>query len=313
MDHEQIVCNILVSLRGKLSQAHLSKKLGYKHNQIFKWETNERRIPWKAFTDLCHVRKIDLAKIIWTNFRFSGDVSDASKLLSYIIGNSEAKVISKTLGISKYRLSGWLTGKRKPYLDDILKILDVIEHRMTHFIVGILGEKKAEDIGIDLTSVKFEKFESRNPVFSAFLRIMETKIYSQTKKIEVGFFAKKLGISLEYEKSLLMEAVELGLLQESHGKYKANIVHTDLRDSNAVTQQRLYWCKEAIKRLESKKITAPESIFGNLIYSATNKEQNLIVERYLGFFNDVRSIINSNDQPEDVFVLNIQMIPVCRT
>ena len=72
-------------------------------------------------------------------------------------------------------------------------------------------------------------------------------------------------------------------------------------------------CKEAIKRLESKKITAPESIFGNLIYSATNKEQNLIVERYLGFFNDVRSIINSNDQPEDVFVLNIQMIPVCRT
>jgi hypothetical protein len=312
MDYEQLASSILINLRGKFSQGHLSQKLGYKHNQIFKWETKERRIPWLAFTKLCSVKKIDLSKIIQENFRYSGDVTDAQCLLNYLIGKTEPKIVSKTLAISKYRFFGWLSGERLPYLDDMLKIFDCIEHRMSHFIVAVVGEKNSTEMGIDLTYVKFENFEANNPVFSAFLRLMETKSYKYAKKIEDGFFSEQLGINSAHEKSILKEALSLGLLQESNGKYKSKVANTDLRNSNTIIQQRRYWYQEAIKRLDSKKFSVPENIFGNLVYSATDKEQDLIIERYLSFFNDVRSIINSNDEPDGVYALNIQIIPLKR-
>ena len=309
MDYERLASQILIKLRGKLSQAHFSQKLGYKHNQIFKWENSERRIPWTAFSDICKVRKIDLSSFMFTNFHFSGEVCVAKDFLNSILGKSEPTALSKTLGISRYRLSGWLNGDRTPYLDDILKIFDCIEHRMGHFVVGLIGEKSAAEMEIDLTYLKFENFEARHPIFSAFLRLMETKAYLHAKKIEEGYFASRLNITLSAEKSLLKEAVELELLQTKQGKYSAPIANTDLRNSKAIIQQRLYWYKEGIKRLESQKFTIPENIFGNLVYSATEEEQKLILKRYLSFFNDVRAIINSKETPDNVYVLNVQLFP----
>lgn len=311
MKYLPISKKIISHCRGKLSQAHLSQKMGFKHNQIFKWEMGQRRIPWTQFALLCKIKKIPLSESL-LYFGYTGNANSAKDILSHLIGKSETKVIAKALQCSSYRINGWLNGKREPYLDDMLKFFDLIEHRMEHFIVHLIKLEPAKSLGLDLSSFLFEKFEVEYPVFSAVLRIMETKEYIQMKTVPKGYFAKRLGLHDSYETSLFAKAMQLGLLAEKAGKYVSKLLHTDIRYANRISEQRLFWCRHAVKRLESRVFSTTDHAFGNLVYSASKKEQEKIWQRYLSFFNDVRGIINSGDEPEDVYVLNVQLMPVSR-
>ena len=60
-DLEKMQAELLRAIRGKLSTSALSAKLGYKFNQVARWEKGERRLLWTDFVALCEARRLPLA------------------------------------------------------------------------------------------------------------------------------------------------------------------------------------------------------------------------------------------------------------
>nr|HPI41836.1 helix-turn-helix transcriptional regulator [Pseudobdellovibrionaceae bacterium] len=50
--HQDLPCNIVRFYRGRLSQNHFSKKLGYSYNAVYRWEANIKPISWNELIDL---------------------------------------------------------------------------------------------------------------------------------------------------------------------------------------------------------------------------------------------------------------------
>src|SRR4051812_46163024 len=90
---------IVKALRGRRSQATLSRMLGYTFNQIYLWETGRRKIHWSDFSALCKVLNRPLDELIVQFFQTQRRLP-INKVLSLSLGTKKQKDIAKELKIS---------------------------------------------------------------------------------------------------------------------------------------------------------------------------------------------------------------------
>lgn len=57
--YQDLPCKIIQFYRGRLSQSHFSKKLGYKYNSVYRWESNIKPISWAELINIVATKKIN--------------------------------------------------------------------------------------------------------------------------------------------------------------------------------------------------------------------------------------------------------------
>src|SRR5210317_1938034 len=98
MEFKLIASEIIRSLRGDLSQEQLNRKLGFKTNQVYRWEKGHAKVDWEDFILLSQKLKLDLDLLLRSYFRFNGSARDIKVLFEHLFAGQSIARISKRVG-----------------------------------------------------------------------------------------------------------------------------------------------------------------------------------------------------------------------
>ena len=114
---------ILQAIRGKLSSSALSGKLGYRFNQVARWEKGERRLLWTDFVALCQARHLPLAEQLRHYLGYEGDPCASGPLTKTLLGGKSIDETAKATKLNRSKITRWLNGKASPTFLEIYLLL----------------------------------------------------------------------------------------------------------------------------------------------------------------------------------------------
>ena len=136
MDFKQTSREVIRNLRGKRSQLQLSQKLGFRGNQIYRWESGQRDVAWTDFLRLSRACRKDVLQSLHRVFGPQAQIDDARALVYFLIGESTLISLSRETGISRQALSRWLKGQSEPSLAQVFLLV----HHCHHVLHELLQE-----------------------------------------------------------------------------------------------------------------------------------------------------------------------------
>src|SRR4051812_5121738 len=119
MDFDLIARETVVAARGKLSQRALSRKLGYRTNQVYRWESGQRQVSWPQFAELCRATGLDLRGALRKLGCYQKDPTDTGTLVRFLLGEAKLAAVAKVSGVSRFSLMRWRNGTATPSLRGI--------------------------------------------------------------------------------------------------------------------------------------------------------------------------------------------------
>jgi len=302
---------LLVGIRGKLSQEQLNRKLKFRSNQLYRWESGHTAISWKEFVRLCEAQKIPLREACASTLGFKASLEPSSLFCKHLTGEESQDLVARRLGVSRSMVSRWRSGKAEPSLVQVLQMVHSNIYSFTEFLAQILAPEKLPSIQERLRKEREEReLHYEKPWISALLLWLRTKEYNSFPEHKVGFLAKKLGISVEEEKSVMKKLLELGVVEPEGKIYAPRLRSIDTSGSvEGYRRVRSYWTERCLKYIETLPAKDPQNSWGYMVLNTSPKTMERIRQKYMAFFQDINSIVQESSEPsEGAYLLNVQFL-----
>ncbi|TNF00954.1 MAG: XRE family transcriptional regulator [Deltaproteobacteria bacterium] len=308
MDYKIVVSQIVRELRGDLSQEQLNRKLGFKSNQVYRWEKGHAKVDWDDFILLSKKLKLDLNLLLRSYFRFNGSAEDIPSLFDHLFAGQSLSRISKRVGISEGKLRRLSNGQTSITLDDFLKVIFGLDRMESLAFVHELAGNKT------LASLKEEKKLMDNIVKSYFkhpelgllLVCLNLPGYKKLSFHQDSWLAEVSGIELKKVNTLLKLCLELKLVEKLEGKYILTPFKlSDRGDRASMMKVRSFWTKKA---LDKQKILAPQDAYGSIVFTTSKSARDKIIGSYLRFFEEFKQIVEEDKSPHQIpLVMNFHL------
>jgi transcriptional regulator with XRE-family HTH domain len=318
MNFTLIVQEILVLLRGRLSQSQMSQKLGYNYNKINKWERGLHKITWEEFIQYTTKKSINLTTYFSVNHLYNHSLIESSLLVFHLTKSTNFEQISKILGISKSKLYRIISGKTKPYFEDILKILFITSFDFVSFLKLLTKEQKVPSLyylyeNQDIHS----QIMLKRPRLFILLRFFELPFYLTSKKHDNQIISKKLGTTEEIIQEDITYLLKHNLIKKQNEKYTVLAKIIRFQNANEAKSCYHYFLQYQIflmnKRKKNKSVLYTENQRGrggHLIGVFSNEDIEKIKDLMNHFFKEVSSI-SVKEKPSlnsKVFLVNMGFI-----
>jgi transcriptional regulator with XRE-family HTH domain len=257
MNYSLLKKQILVQLRGKLSQQELSRKLGYSYNQVGKWETDAKRTKWKDFSEICEVCGVNLEHIVFNVFLdFKGDFRDSKNVFrSLQTFNSllSAEALAKKLNCHPSVVKRWIAGSVQPDIEVIFQLLDLRQNFLPTFISQIVDIEKIDSLRNRFHTEQQDKADFNDPIFLSVWLAVRLKSYKNLERHDDSVLAKLCGLSeetIQHCLPILLQTNHLRLvngLYQTDNELKFNNMHGDRA---MITRMRTYWTGRSLSRFD---------------------------------------------------------------
>ena len=315
MNYSLIGREFLTQLRGKRSQVAWSRRLGYKSNVAYAWESG-RRWPTAAETlRACARAHIDVPAALT---RFYGNPpgwlaridpatpEGISMFLKDLRGNTSIKSLAETSSLSRYAISRWLSGQTQPRLPDFLRMVDAASMRMVDLLAAFVDPTTLPSV-VPL----WKQLEARRrsadalPWTQAILRALELNEYRALPAHEPGWVAKRLGIPIAEEVQCLTILRDIGQVIWTGTHYtQSQPMVVDTRRNPAVGRRiKAHWTREGARRIENG---APGQFSYN-VFTISKADLERIRIEHLKYYQVLRTIVAGSSSNEVVAVANIQL------
>ena len=139
LDFEKIARELLISLRGSRSQTAWSRRLGYRSNVAYAWESGRR---WPTAAELLRAAGrsgLDVPaaltqfyghRPVWLEELAVDSPAAVARLLDDLRGSTPINDLVAASGISRYSISRWLSGHTQPRLPDFLRLIEAASVRL---------------------------------------------------------------------------------------------------------------------------------------------------------------------------------------
>ena len=115
----------------------LSKKLGYKFNQVSRWINHSKKLKWPEFIQICFAVKLPIESVLEDVFGISiKNKSDCNKTFLKILLSQKSSKKSVQATLTKSRATFYRLEKQKTYPDFalVLALIDLLPGRLNYFI-----------------------------------------------------------------------------------------------------------------------------------------------------------------------------------
>lgn len=317
IDHERVARELLLALRGKRSQVQWSRRLGYKSNVAYAWESG-RRYPTAAETFRAIARSgRDLEAVLiafvgsrpdWLDDLELASAPGVAQLLDDLRGSAGIGDLARRAELSRYAVSRWLSGKTQPRLPDFLRVVDAASVRLPDFIAAVVDPREVPSI-----TETWRRLEARRrgagqyPWTQAILRAIELDAYLALDAHTEGWIAKRLGIELETELACLTFLEETGQVTWSGTHYRQERLAVHLQRSSEVGRLlRVHWTDVASSRLSQ----AADGQFSYNVFTVSRADFERIRQLHLDYFRALRAVVAESEPGEVVAVANVQLFPL---
>ncbi len=313
-DPETVAREFLVALRGKRSQTAWSRRLGYRSNVAYAWESG-RRWPTAAETfRACGRAHIDVEASL---IRFYGsrpawlDTVDPSSpegiaaFLDDLRGSTSITDLSEHSGISRYSVSRWLAGRTQPRLPDFFCMIEAASVRLVDFLAALVDPAQlpsVHPIWLRLESRRRGAFEL--PWTQAVVRCLEIQDYIQLPAHEPGWIARRLGIPADEEARCIEFLRKAGRITWTGTHFTADTRAVDTRLHPAVGRRlKAHWARVGAERAEA----GSPGQFSYNVFTVSRADFERIRQAHLDYYRLLRSIVSESTPEEVVAVANVQL------
>lgn len=314
MDFERIARDLLVALRGHRSQVAWSRRLGYRSNVAYAWESGSRS-PTAAETLRAARRAgVDLGAALtrfygraptWLETVDPASPEAVARMLEELRGSTSISDLARRSGLSRYSLSRWLSGQTQPRLADFLCLVEAASVRMVDLIAVLVDPASLPSLA-DL----WGRLEARRrgaaeyPWTQAIVRALELDAYRALPTHAPGWIAARLGFPAEEEERCLAFLVDTGQVTWTGTHWRVETLAVDTRRHPDIGRRlKAHWTRVAAERIEED---APGQFSYN-VFSVSEADFERIRELHLAYFRALRAIVAESQPGERVAVANVQL------
>lgn len=318
---EQLAAEWLRHLRGKRSQVAFSRRLGYRSNIAYRWETGKC---WPAATDaLAIIDKFGLG-INEGLLRFYGKppawatrVDPLSRegvamFLDDLRGQSSVTDIAKRARVSRFSVSRWLSAEATPRFPEFLLMVQACSRRLLDFCAAFVDPRSIpclEPTWEQLTAARRLAYDA--PWSQAVLRALELEQYAALPHHEPGWIAALLGISPDVESACLESLRAANQVTLRDGRYAASTQpFVDTRsDPERARQLKSWWLEVARDRLSQ----GTPGVWAYNLFSISGPDLSRLQELHRAYFREMQRIISESSPGEHVALFCAQLFALDAT
>lgn len=317
MDYDCVASEFLRALRGKRSQAAFCRRLGYKSNVAYTWESG-RGYPTAA-------RSFEIAKRLgvdvdaalqqfirarntpqWLKEKDICTPEGIAAFLSDIKGNTSIVELASYTGKSRFAVSRWIKGETEPKLPEFFQLVESASLRLIDLIETLVDPTKMPSIKERWEILEVARRLAYDaPWTQAVLRVLELDQYRRLAQVPPGWIARQIGITEAEETRCLELLHQTKQIKNVNGKWELVEAFTlDTRkDPERAAQVRTWWGGVALERFSEGRRGMVYNLF-----AVSEKDLQRLRELNTAYFTELRSIVAKSDPVEKVVLATVQLL-----
>jgi transcriptional regulator with XRE-family HTH domain len=304
------------SLRGARSQVALSRRLGYRTNAAYSWESGRDFPTGARFLEVAARVGIDVRAAIERFYRREPAFLEGHQLpsrdavaalLSELRGSMPVVQLAARTGYTRFAIARWLNGSTEPRLPQLLSLIEASSLRLLDFIAAFVDPTTLPSLKtawLDLEATRRAAHDA--PWSQAVLRCLELPAYAEQSQHVPGFIAGQLGISRDEEERCLSLLLDSGQVTRADRRYAVQqALAVDLRGDPAATRKlRSFWTRVALQRLED----GSPGVYAYNVFGISNADLARLRELHASYFQQMRAIIEQSQPVERVAISCTQLL-----
>jgi transcriptional regulator with XRE-family HTH domain len=324
MDLNRLSSELVRELRGPLSQAELSEKLGYTTNVLYTWEAGRRAPTASDFFRLVEAAGQDVPSALVRFFvapppwlrecRMTGP-EDVMQLLAELTSGFSVSGLAETIDASRTTVSRWNQGQSEPRLPDLLRVVEATTGRLLDF-VGVFVDPERLDTAREPHRLATERRRllAEHPLAAALLSALDLDAYKRLRTHRAGVLARRLGIPSDEETTLLAALEKARLVRTSRGRIRR--AEADAQDDKAPRRPPPSEAFAALAGLAADRLARserPEDGFGTSdVVTVSKKNHARLVELERAHDRAVRRILAEEQPAQCVAILTRAVVRLDR-
>jgi hypothetical protein len=318
MDFETLSSELIRNLRGRRSQAALSRHLGYRSNVIYAWESG-RAWPTAAawFAALKRLgrpvgpslrefyqlpKELDLLPELH-------EPEGVAAFLDDLRGRTSINELARAAERSRFAVARWLKGTAEPRLPDFLRLVQCATHRLLDLLACFVDPTTLPSVANAWRALENARRLAYDlPWSQAVLRVLELESYRKLPRHEPGLIASWLNISREQEEQCLALLLQTGQVKKQRGRLVPGSALTvdTRRDAARSREVKAWWAEVALERLRAGQV----GTFSYNLFSVSRKDLERIQELHRSFFRELRRIVAESEPSECIALANVHLFEI---
>ena len=309
VDWQKAAQEMVRALRGKSTQAALSRRMGFKTNVFYRWESGQRQIRISELVRLLSVRHSQYRAALWT---FSGqsrpvtgleDDWDWPSWLKALRGEKSVDALAEELDLKASALRRIFRGDSDPALSRLLPIIQSLTGRIVDFIDIMVDASQISAIQPYWQVVDAQRRIARDHMNAeAIIAALEIEGYRNLREHSNEWIAGRLSLPVPEVEETLKALEQAGAIRRHENRYRVQSHrHVNTRHLpevwSTLTQ---FWAERAMD-------LPPEFCRrGYLVFSANEEAIKAVNQIYVSAHYEAVKVIQEGLNPTRVVAISTQ-------
>ena len=315
MDFEILASELIRALRGRRSQTAFSRRLGYRSNVVYAWESGRAWPTAAGFFAAAERSGRSLKQALPAFYRTAPEASDVPELstpegvarfLDDLRGRNSVVELARAAKRSRFAVARWLKGQAEPRLPDFLRLVECASLRLLDFLACFVDPSTLRSVAANWRALENARRAAHDmPWSQAVLRVIELEAYRALPRHRPGFIADWLQISREEEARCVSLLLDAGQIKKTRGRLVpgATLTVDTRRDAGRSRQAKAWWAEVALDRLRA----GAEGTFSYNLFSVSRSDLARIEELHRSFFRELRRIVAASEPSECIALANVHL------
>lgn len=315
-DPEAIASDLVRALRGARSQTAFARRLGYRSNVPYTWESGRRWPPASTFLRAAGRVGVDLPaaleRFLGSRPAFLATVDPATPegvaaLLTHLRGALPIGEVAARSGRSRFAVSRWLSGRAEPRLPDLLRVVEATSLRLLDFVAAFTDPAALPSTRVAWARLEAARDLAASPWAQAVLLALELAPYQALPAHDDGWIARRLGLP----EARVTEALA-GLIRAGHvvrvgpRLRRVEVRAVDLRRPASGTALKQHWSEVALDRLRD----GAAGVWSYNLFTVSQADLARLEEMQRAHWRAIRALVADSAPAERVVLVNLQLVPL---
>lgn len=251
IDYGLVKRQLLIALRGSMSQLEASHKAGFSFNQWSKWETEQKWLRWDEFIDLLLKFDISVSEIFRSVFSVDRDPREFQSVLDMTGPQLSVMNIAETLDQPEDTVRRWVKGRVSPAVETVFQLIHIQTNNFPAFVAKIVPiEQISALVGLVRQNEKHKSIEARFPFAAAIEACLRLAEYRQLPVHSDEWVADRTMVSPSLVRQVLVALEAAGAIRQQDGKFTLvdGWVQMNGLSPEEVVKVDRYWTQRALDR-----------------------------------------------------------------
>lgn len=316
LDYEAIAGDLVRALRGTRSQEAFRRRLGYRGNVAYRWETGVCHPSASTFFAAARKLGCDLdgaleeflpAHPSWLGTHGIDTGPGVAAFLEHLRGSLTVQELATRAERSRFAVARWLKGQSEPRLPDFLRIVHAATFRMPDFVATLADPANLPSLAPIWRSLEAARTATYEVPWShAVLRAIELDGYRALKEHDSGWIGERVGLPVAEVDRCLTLLVTAGQIRKRGKRYQiadAPYVLDTSRNPQGSRAVRAYWLRTASERFER----GAQGTFGFNVFAITDEGLEQLRALHVAYFREMQRLIAASPGGDRVALFATQL------